>query len=31
MFIVALLPGILVLGFAQRWYTKALQEGALKG
>jgi ABC-type glycerol-3-phosphate transport system permease component len=30
-FIVALVPGILVLGIAQRWYTKALQEGALKG
>jgi hypothetical protein len=26
-----LVPGILVLGIAQRWYTKALQEGALKG
>jgi ABC-type glycerol-3-phosphate transport system permease component len=30
-FIVALVPGILVLGIAQRWYTKALQDGALKG
>jgi ABC-type glycerol-3-phosphate transport system permease component len=31
MFIVALIPGILVLGIAQRWYTKALQDGAFKG
>lgn len=31
MFIVALIPSIIVLGVGQRWYTKALQEGALKG
>lgn len=31
MFIVALIPGVLVLGFAQRWYSKALQDGAFKG
>ena len=29
--IVALIPGVIVLGIGQRWYTKALQEGALKG
>lgn len=29
--IVALIPGVLVLGIGQRWYTKALQEGALRG
>ncbi len=31
MFIVALIPGIVFLGIAQRWYTKALQDGAFKG
>ena len=31
MFIVALIPGVIVLGLGQRWYSKALQEGALKG
>lgn len=31
MFIVALIPGVVVLGLGQRWYTKALHDGALKG
>ena len=31
MFIVALVPGVLFLGIAQRWYGKALQDGAFKG
>lgn len=31
MFIVALIPGVVFLGIAQRWYTKALQDGAFKG
>jgi ABC-type glycerol-3-phosphate transport system permease component len=30
-FIVALIPSVLVLGIGQRWYSKALQEGAFKG
>lgn len=30
-FIVALVPSVIVLGFGQRWFSKALQEGALKG
>jgi ABC-type glycerol-3-phosphate transport system permease component len=30
-FIVALIPGIVFLGIAQRWYGKALQDGAFKG
>ena len=30
-FIVALVPSVIVLGVGQRWYSKALQEGALKG
>ena len=29
--LVALVPGILFLGIAQRWYGKALQDGAFKG
>jgi len=27
----AIAPGLIVFGFAQRWYIKGLQEGALKG
>ncbi len=30
-FIVALIPSVIVLGVGQRWYSKALQEGAFKG
>lgn len=30
-FMVALIPGIVVLGIAQRWYSNALQDGAAKG
>jgi ABC-type glycerol-3-phosphate transport system permease component len=30
MYIMAITPGILVFAFAQRWYMKGLQEGALK-
>ena len=30
-FLVALIPSVIVLGFGQRWYSKALQEGAFKG
>lgn len=30
-FIIALVPSVIVLGIGQRWYTKALQEGAFKG
>ena len=29
-YIMAILPGLVVFAFAQRWYTKGLQEGALK-
>ena len=29
-YIMAILPGLIVFAFAQRWYTKGLQEGALK-
>jgi ABC-type glycerol-3-phosphate transport system permease component len=29
-YILAILPGLLAFGFAQRWYMKGLQEGALK-
>jgi ABC-type glycerol-3-phosphate transport system permease component len=29
-YIMAITPGLLVFGFAQRWYMKGLQEGALK-
>ncbi len=30
-FLVALIPSVIVLGVGQRWYSKALQEGAFKG
>ncbi len=30
LYIMAILPGLVVFAFAQRWYTKGLQEGALK-
>lgn len=30
LYIMAILPGLIVFAFAQRWYTKGLQEGALK-
>jgi hypothetical protein len=30
-FLVALIPSVIVLGLGQRWYSKALQEGAFKG
>jgi ABC-type glycerol-3-phosphate transport system permease component len=30
-FIVALIPSVIVLGLGQRWYSKALHDGALKG
>ena len=30
LYIMAILPGLVVFGIAQRWYTKGLQEGALK-
>jgi ABC-type glycerol-3-phosphate transport system permease component len=30
-FMVALIPGVIFLGIAQRWYGKALQDGAFKG
>jgi ABC-type glycerol-3-phosphate transport system permease component len=30
-FLVALIPSVIVLGIGQRWYSKALQEGAFKG
>jgi ABC-type glycerol-3-phosphate transport system permease component len=29
-YVMAVLPGLIVFGFAQRWYIKGLQEGALK-
>jgi ABC-type glycerol-3-phosphate transport system permease component len=29
-YIMAITPGLLAFGFAQRWYMKGLQEGALK-
>ena len=29
-YVMAVLPGSIVFGFAQRWYMKGLQEGALK-
>ncbi len=29
-YIMAILPGLIAFGFAQRWYIKGLQEGALK-
>jgi multiple sugar transport system permease protein len=31
MYVVAILPGLLAFAFAQRWYMRGLQEGALKG
>ena len=31
MYVVAILPGLLVFAFTQRWYMRGLQEGALKG
>jgi len=31
LYIMAILPGLVVFGIAQRWYTKGLTEGALKG
>ncbi|TML68145.1 MAG: carbohydrate ABC transporter permease [Actinobacteria bacterium] len=31
MYIIAILPGLLAFAFAQRWYMRGLQEGALKG
>ena len=30
LYIMAILPGLIVFALAQRWYTKGLQEGALK-
>jgi ABC-type glycerol-3-phosphate transport system permease component len=30
LYIMAILPGLLVFAIAQRWYTKGLQEGAIK-
>jgi multiple sugar transport system permease protein/sn-glycerol 3-phosphate transport system permease protein/raffinose/stachyose/melibiose transport system permease protein/N-acetylglucosamine transport system permease protein len=30
LYIMAILPGLVVFAIAQRWYTKGLQEGALK-
>jgi ABC-type glycerol-3-phosphate transport system permease component len=30
-YIVAILPGLLIFAFTQRWYMRGLQEGALKG
>ena len=30
LYIMAILPGLIVFAIAQRWYTKGLQEGALK-
>jgi len=30
-YIMAITPGLLIFAFAQRWYIKGLQEGALKG
>jgi ABC-type glycerol-3-phosphate transport system permease component len=30
-FLIALIPSVLVLGIAQRWFSKALQDGAFKG
>jgi ABC-type glycerol-3-phosphate transport system permease component len=30
LYIMAIVPGLVVFGIAQRWYTKGLQEGALK-
>ena len=29
-YIMAITPGLVAFGFAQRWYMKGLQEGALK-
>jgi ABC-type glycerol-3-phosphate transport system permease component len=31
MYIIAILPGLVAFAFAQRWYIRGLQEGALKG
>ena len=31
MYVIAVLPGLLAFAFAQRWYLRGLQEGALKG
>jgi ABC-type glycerol-3-phosphate transport system permease component len=31
MYVIVILPGLLAFGFAQRWYMRGLQEGALKG
>jgi ABC-type glycerol-3-phosphate transport system permease component len=30
-YVMAILPGLIAFGIAQRWYMKGLQEGALKG
>lgn len=30
-YVMAIIPGLLAFGIAQRWYMKGLQEGALKG
>ena len=30
-YVMAITPGLIAFGFAQRWYMKGLQEGALKG
>ena len=29
-YIMAIMPGLITFGFAQRWFMKGLQEGALK-
>jgi ABC-type glycerol-3-phosphate transport system permease component len=31
MYVIAILPGLIAFAFAQRWYMRGLQEGALKG
>jgi ABC-type glycerol-3-phosphate transport system permease component len=31
MYVIAILPGLVAFAFAQRWYMRGLQEGALKG
>jgi ABC-type maltose transport system permease subunit len=30
-YVMAIAPGLIVFGVAQRWYMRGLQEGALKG
>jgi multiple sugar transport system permease protein len=30
-YIVGIMPGLIIFALTQRWYTKGLQEGALKG